>query len=121
MMNVDTSDAPDEYASEGGISPTLDATLDLLSDRRRRYVLYTLRRHSSAMALDELAEAVASRDDDAETDHVRTALYHSHLPRMENAGVVSFDPDSELVRLTDGDSSPVEEYLDLAAEAENVA
>jgi predicted transcriptional regulator len=121
MMNVDTSDAPDEYAGEDGISPTLDATLDLLSDRRRRYVLYALRKRSGAVALDELAEQIASWEDDAEADHVRTDLYHSHLPQMENTGVVSFDADAELVGLADCDSSPVEEYLDLAADAENVA
>ncbi|USZ68073.1 hypothetical protein NGM10_15235 [Halorussus salilacus] len=123
MMNADSPDVSDGYAKEdGGISPKLDAALDLLSNHRRRYVLYALRRRGGAVTLEELAEQVASWEDDgADEKRVRAALYHNQLPRLESAGVVALDPETNVVRLTSNDGSPLSEYLDLAACEENVA
>ncbi|WP_132060683.1 DUF7344 domain-containing protein [Halorussus amylolyticus] len=119
MMNADSPDVSDRYAREDrGISTALDAALDLLSNERRRYVLYHLREQGGAVHLEELAEQVAAREG-GDTQRVLTDLYHGQLPRLEAAGAVAFDADRGMVRLTDREGSPLSEYLELAAREEN--
>ncbi|WP_158056455.1 DUF7344 domain-containing protein [Halorussus halophilus] len=123
MMDADSPDASEGYVgTERDISPTLDATLDLLSNRRRRYVLYYLRKQGGTVSLAELAERITEWDDSEtqSTEKVVADLYHSHLPRMDDAGVVSFDERSNAVTLTEDRQSPLSEYLDLAAREENL-
>jgi DNA-binding transcriptional ArsR family regulator len=124
-MNTDAPDVTAGFAGENdGISPALDATLDLLSNRRRRYVLYYLREQGETVALEELAEQVASWESDTgdivDDERVLADLYHSQLPRLEEADIVTFDPEEGYVTLADCDEKPISEYLDLAAREENV-
>lgn len=126
MMNSNAPDVTDGRSGGGrGVSPALDAALDLLSNRRRRYVLYHLRNRDGAVTLDELAERVASWEGDAdESDdesRVLADLYHSQLPRLADAGAITFDEEEGFVALADGDDAPLGEYLDIAAREENVA
>ena len=125
MMNTDTPDVADDYSGgDRGISPQLDATLELLSNQRRRYVLYYLREQGETVALEELAEQVASWESDTgdivDDERVLADLYHSQLPRLEEADIVTFDPEEGYVTLADCDEKPISEYLDLAAREENV-
>jgi hypothetical protein len=124
-MNTDAPDVTAGFAGgNSGISPALDATLDLLSNRRRRYVLYHLREAGSTVTLDELAEQVASWESEAgdpvDAERVLADLYHSQLPRLEEADAVAFDPEEGYVTLREDDEKPISEYLDLAAREENV-
>jgi hypothetical protein len=124
-MNTDAPDVTAGFAGgNGGISPALDATLDLLSNRRRRYVLYHLREEGGTVTLDELAEQVASWEseagDSADVERVLADLYHSQLPRLDEADAVTFDPEEDYVTLAEDDEKPISEYLDLAAREENV-
>ena len=125
MMNAESPDVSDGYGREGGISPTLDATLNLLSNRRRRYALYYLREQGGAVTLDSLAARIASWEsdddgDDPDVANVRADLYHSQLPRLDSADVIAFDADERVVELADKGDTPIAEYLDLAAREENV-
>ncbi|UPW00379.1 hypothetical protein M0R88_17970 [Halorussus gelatinilyticus] len=122
MMDTDAPDVSDGHAGGSrGISPALDATLDLLSDKRRRYVLYSLREQGGAMSVEELAEQIASwENDDVDAQRVLADLYHSQLPRLDEAGAVAFDTDEDYVALTETDEMPLAAYLDLAAAEENV-
>lgn len=123
MMNTDTPDVTDGYAGgDRGISPQLDATLDLLSNQRRRYVLYHLREQSDPVSLEELADRVVSweRDQSADRAQVLADLHHSQLPRLHEAGVVEFDAEDGYVSLTHTENAPITEYLDLAASEENL-
>jgi DNA-binding transcriptional ArsR family regulator len=123
-MNTDTPDVTDGHAGgDRGISPKLDATLELLSNQRRRYVLYYLREQGSPVSVDELADRVTMWEGDPSTDRskIRTDLYHSQLPRLDDAGVVDFDPEDEFVSLAAGARGPITEYLDLAADEERDA
>lgn len=69
-----------------------------LSERDRRVVVYYLREHGSA-SLETLADVVGgwveagpgSNEAVAHTD-VRAGLHHVHLPTLEAAGVVEYDP-----------------------------
>ncbi|WP_128475851.1 DUF7344 domain-containing protein [Halorussus pelagicus] len=123
MMDTDAPDVTDGRAGGNrGISPALDATLDLLSNQRRRYVLYCLRKQGGAMSVEKLAEQLTSWEgDDADGQRVRMDLYHSQLPRLDEAGAVEFDEDEGYVTLTETNEIPLAEYLDLAAAEENVA
>ncbi|WP_115863909.1 DUF7344 domain-containing protein [Halorussus litoreus] len=135
MMNTDTPNASDGYAEgEQGISPTLDATLDLLSNRRRRYVLYYLRDEGRGVTVDELAEQIVAWERDAgeepttsigqgdgtHRERVTADLHHCHLPRLTEAGAVTYDDEEGYVTLADADERPLTEYLDLAAREENL-
>ena len=72
--------------------------LRAMRSRERRYVCYYLLDHER-VALDELADVLAGWI--AATDHrvttrpdrdsLRLALYHNHLPRLAEAGLVAFD------------------------------
>lgn len=72
-----------------------DTAYDLLASDRRRRVLRRLRDDDEPLRLDDLAEAVAAAEADGEPsmDHVtavRTSLYHAHIPKLADAGVVEF-------------------------------
>ncbi len=123
MMDTDAPDLTDGHAGGSrGISPALDATLDLLSDKRRRYVLYSLREQSGAMPVEELAEQIASwEESDVDTQRVLADLYHSQLPRLDEAGAVAFDADEGYVTLIENNDMPLATYLDIAADEENFA
>ena len=122
MTNTDTLDVTDGYAGgDRGISPQLDATLELLSDQRRRYVLYYLREQGNPVSVDELADRVTMWENEPSIDRskIRADLHHSQLPRLDDAGVVDFDPEEGYVSLATGTDAPITEYLDLAASEEN--
>ena len=77
---------------------------ELLADDRRRYALHYLSRKVGAVDLSELAEQIALQEGEPTRDHydrVLTGLYHRHLPRLTDAGVVRYDPERETVELRD--------------------
>lgn len=73
--------------------------LELLADERRRYVLYYLQDRENA-ELEEVTEQVAAWEtetppeelDEKTVRNVRTSLYHGHLPKLEEAGIIGYDP-----------------------------
>lgn len=112
-MKTETSEI-DSHSIDEEIPTT--AIFDLLSDRRRRYALHYLSEQVGAVELSDLAEQVALCEGDPSTDRferVCTGLFHSHLPRMEDAGVVQYDPTRETVELT-GAADQLAPYLKLA-------
>lgn len=95
-------------------SPTL--VFDALADDRRRAILDSLRRESAdELTVDALCDAVASRLDGPtiDRDDLRIALRHQHVPKLETAGLVDYDPRTGRVRYR-GDSL-LERCLDLVA------
>lgn len=85
---------------------SFDQTLGLISDARRRTLLYWLKdRGSGTVALDDLVEAVVTRetaiparDAPESRDAVRVSLAHAHLPKLADLGIVEYDPDGTTVR-----------------------
>ncbi|ELY39910.1 DUF7344 domain-containing protein [Natronorubrum tibetense] len=124
------------------VTPSLDLIFDLLSNRRRRYALYYMHDQPDGVAtLDELTTAVvdlqqadssqeaaiadeadSGDDTDFETDcdqrqlRIRTELQHTHLPKLEDAGVLDHDRRSETVRYWTQPS--LEEWLEHAKHKE---
>lgn len=111
--NDPDSDVPDEPGSAGR---SLDAIFELLAVERRRNALYVLYRHSDPIGLTDLAEEVSSLEG-VPTEQVMAGLYHVHLPRLAEEGVVEYDADQGVVCLT-ASSSRFRAYLTRAAEDE---
>jgi len=78
-----------------------ETVFSILSNRRRRYVLHVLNGREGPIGLRELSERIAAWENGCrpegvtskERKRVYAALHQSHLPKMDRAGVVSYDPD----------------------------
>ncbi|MFC7008305.1 DUF7344 domain-containing protein [Halalkalicoccus salilacus] len=97
-----------ENDSTAGSLPT-HTIYDLLSHRRRRAMLRRLDEHESPVSLSDLSRWVALGEADSDGDgvrserlrNVRISLYHVHVPKLSNAGVVAFDRAERTVELLD--------------------
>ena len=107
-------------------SPPSTDVFDVLSNRRRQYALYHLkRRPDNRASLVELSRWVAAWEQGANPEELtyedrksaHTSLSQFHLPKMREAGLVEFDPDDGLVRLTDT-GAEVEVYLETVSGSE---
>lgn len=78
----------------------LDTVFGLLSDQRRRYVLYSLNRSRRGVAsVEELVEFVVRMEKRSEHhEAVAEDLYRRHLPKLAEAGVIEHDERSGTVR-----------------------
>ncbi|MFC6835482.1 DUF7344 domain-containing protein [Halomarina ordinaria] len=98
--------------------PSMDVLHDILSKRRRRRLLVYLVETEAPVTLEELVAAVATAEAGAPADTVdddvlrsiTLSLVHSHLPRLDDAGVVAFDPDRDRAELA-VDPSVLTPYL----------
>lgn len=92
---------------EFGDADSLDTLFELLSNRRRRYVLSCLNEYENPMALADLADEVAARENGTpitqtsaeEVKRIYISLYHTHVPKLERAGVVRYSQERDLVVL----------------------
>lgn len=92
---------------------SLDTIFEVLVAERRRNALYVLYRHVGPVTLADLADEVASLEGEA-VERVATSLHHVHLPKLVEVGIVEYDTEEALVRLTDH-SDRFREYLTTAA------
>ncbi|RKD95259.1 DUF7344 domain-containing protein [Halopiger aswanensis] len=82
----------------------VDRVYDLLSDRRRRHLLYLLL-DGDRLPVDEIALRLAAWEgetplpavEDDRRRRIATALRHNHLPRLADHDVIEYDPDGETV------------------------
>ena len=112
MSSIDTS-LPDEIASVADSEEeerlSKDVIFELLKNRRRREVLAYLLEADETVTLGELAEQIAAWENDTEVSalssdqrkRVYVALYQTHLPKMDDAGIVEYDQDRGLISLAD--------------------
>lgn len=85
-----------------------DVILDLLGSQRRRDVLACLTDADDPIALADLAADVGVRESeralseipDGEIQTISTSLYHTHLPKLADAGVIEYD-DGDLIRVAE--------------------
>lgn len=87
---------------------TQDDVFEILSSPRRRYLLYHLRQRQEPVELTTLAEHVAAWENGVDTEDLTTqerkrvyvSLYQTHVPKLDDAGIVEYDSESGMVALT---------------------
>ena len=100
---------------------TQDDILEVLSNRRRRFVYHYLRQNGDGpVPVREVSEHVAAweletpkeRLSSDERRRVQTALHQFHLPKMDDLGFVEYDAQRCEVRLTE-ETAEFDIYLDV--------
>lgn len=103
-----------------GTSLARDDIYEVLSNRRRRFVIHYLQRNGPRAALGTLAEHVAAWENGIDVaavgsdarKNVYTSLQQFHLPKMEDLNLVIFDQRAGEVELAD-DADDVDLYLEV--------
>ncbi|MEF8852092.1 MAG: hypothetical protein V5A28_06710 [Haloarculaceae archaeon] len=98
---------------------------DVLHNQRRRYVLQYLEKFEEPVALSDLALQVAAWEyrtpveevSDDQKKRVYTTLQQTHLEKMEDAGIVEYDPEQNLIRRTPR-TDELTVYLEIVPETE---
>lgn len=120
-LQIRLSDSTDS-TEEPVETPDLDADdiFHLLQNERRRRVLAYLREHDDGDGVDmrEVVDAIAAEEHDTtvqalrskERQRVHIALYQSHLPKLDDAGVIDYDQRRGWVKSTPA-TRDVDQYL----------
>ncbi len=90
-----------EFLSKGEV-------FEVLRNQRRRYVLQYLKQDDRPVELGDLAQQVAAWEYETTPDSVTpeqrkrvyTTLQQTHLPKMDEANILSFDSDSGVIEST---------------------
>lgn len=96
-----------------------DVVFDILSNPRRRYVLYHLRSTGEPVQLTDLAEKIAAWENDVDPDEITdderkrvyVSLYQTHVPRLAEAGFISYDKQSGMISPADR-TARIDKYLE---------
>lgn len=97
-MSQTITNFSDELPSIDGLTETERHTL--LRDERRRLALDVLAEQPATVGLSEVAARIAARADDCDASddetvrQIEVALHHTHLPKMEELGVLSYQPET---------------------------
>jgi hypothetical protein len=100
----------------------LDQIHELLSARRRRYLLYCLYRYENPIRLPDIAEHIVEWEQQ-ENDHLEerlqtyNALYHNHVPKLAKYDIVEYDQDEDMVEFGEN-ATDLRPYLERAAETD---
>ena len=122
----DSRDSLSEWGRQADRVPGTDSPVsinelfDLLSQPGNRYTLAYLVRADGAVPYDDLVGYVVDKGGTPEglsteefRDRVATRLVHSNLPKLDESGLVDYDPQQQTIRRTDATSVAVP-YLELA-------
>lgn len=124
-MSTQMASAPEsEGARAGGQNGSKrlsqDDIFDLLSNSRRRYALHYLLQEEDPPTLRDLSRQVAAWENDTAIEDITSkqrrrvyiALHQTHLPTMDDAGVVNYDTSANVVELSDN-ADELQVYLDV--------
>ena len=86
-----------------------DQVFEVLKSPRRRYALYYLKRAGGRAELSEITEQVAAWENEIpstklESDQrkrVYISLYQTHMPKLDEAGIVEYDQSKGVVELAE--------------------
>lgn len=95
--------------SSESVELELDDAFNILSNSRRRYILYYLYTRDGPATIDELAGQIAAWENDTPVDElddtarrrVYVSLYQTHLPKLDDFDIAAYDRDEGTVELTD--------------------
>lgn len=100
---------------------SFDAVSDLLSCRRRRYVVECLNQFDAPISLADLADECVEMEHGTCLESIPAetvmqtymSLYHAHIPELADAHIVQYDQESDSVALGPN-VSQIESHLDRA-------
>lgn len=83
----------------------VDEALTVLANRRRRLTLSVVREHDEPIALPDVADEVAVREHGQPVTELSPetvaqtyiSIYHDHLPRLVDLGILAYDQERDLV------------------------
>lgn len=104
------SDTISESSAEPGESEPRTIELEesarheLLAVRRRRLAVDLLEGRVGSLDLDTIAREIAVREEPDPTpetvEQIAIGLHHNHLPRLDEYGLVGYEPKAQLVHAT---------------------
>lgn len=97
---------------------SVDTVFEVLSNSRRRLVLSMVRRREDPVPVSTLSAAVGAYEagispdevDASERKRIYVSLYQSHIPKLEDAGLVEYDDEARTVRGTPA-ASELDDFL----------
>lgn len=103
---------------------TTDRIFDLLANQRRRELLVALSKYTTPISLPRLADEITEAEYDVpseqrpkERHRIYMSLYHTHVPKLEAARVVSYSQPEDSVEWGEN-ASALLTYLDRLSAAE---
>ncbi|MFC3956833.1 DUF7344 domain-containing protein [Halovivax cerinus] len=111
---IDLTRALLDTLPDGAPEAPTSQTLDILSNERRRHVLRVVREQGEAITLPDVADEVAVREhgrplpeiSPERVTEIYISIYHDHLPRLVDAGLLVYDQERDLVVPAFDDGSP---------------
>ncbi|WP_254841226.1 DUF7344 domain-containing protein [Natronomonas marina] len=94
---------------------------EILRNDRRRLALETLRQHGGEATVRELSERIGTHETGEDPpprnkrQSVYVSLHQTHLPKLDELGIVEYDPDEKDVALTNR-VQQVEVYMEVVPE-----
>ena len=84
-----------------------DEAYELLSNARRRFVISYLRSQDGRVPLNELSQSLAAWENDIPVDElgdqqikrIYVSLYQTHLPKLEEAGLIEYDRENSTLEI----------------------
>jgi hypothetical protein len=100
---------PTDTTEENSSVPSQEEIFEVLSNRRRRYVLAYLKTESNQTEVSTLATQVSAAENDVPVDQLEASqrkstyvgLRQTHLPKMEEYNIIEYDSRRGEVELTD--------------------
>lgn len=113
-------DEQDERVADEHSNFSREVVFEMLSNQRRRYVIHYLLDAGEVAELRDLSRTVAAWENDKrpaevtsqERKRVYNALQQAHLPKMDDAGLVTFDTSRGTVSAAD-DLADLQVYLEI--------
>lgn len=126
-------DQPNMVASNPSLELKEDQIYHLLQNERRRNILRYLHNLDGQVAMRDLAEQVAAWENDttvqalssSERQRIYIPLYQSHLPKLDEEGIIEYDQSRGTVRKTSAADmlynylEPAETEVDDESDGEN--
>lgn len=100
-------------------APPNSTVFEVLQKRRRRYAFHYLRQQGEEVSIGDLSDHVAAWESGTSVEgvdlsarqRVYVSLLQNHLPKMDEEDMVTFDPDSGTVALTNN-AAALDIYLE---------
>ena len=103
------SETPEGATNSPSSQLSTTTLFDVLANQRRRYALRSLKAYETPITLADLADDVAIREHERpiteipaeEVKRVYTSLYHAHIPKLADEGILEYSQEQDMVALSE--------------------